>query len=520
MPPDAAASPLDRLRFGYTFPGDWKRALLRLAAVWFVLAIAFARDWAAIAHQAWNISTYSHILLIPLILGWLVWQRASELAKLEPEPWWPGLLLSAGAAFLWLLGAFSGLDFARQVGAVAVLVLTVPTLLGVRVTAALLFPLAYAFMLVPFGDELIPALQMITAKITVFLVELSGIPAVIDGVFIDTPAGLFEVAEACSGVKFLIAMIALGLLVANVCFVSWRRRAAFIAACIIVPILANGVRAWATIQAAQIFGIEVAAGFDHIVYGWFFFAIVVAIVLAAGWRFFDRRIDAPAVDAQAIEVSPMLGKLERFGARPGAALAGLLAILGATLLWAQGASALSAELPRQLTLPEVEGWQRVDYAPQVAWSPRAAGADRRQLVTYRNAAGQKVDVFVALYAAQGEGREAGGQGEGALVPDSAWSWLGSASAMDDARSDRLLAHGRVERVAYTWYRSGQLLTGSNAQLKLANMVDRLMVRVRPTATLILSAENRPGSPATDAIRAFRNDIGDLGEWMDRASGLR
>jgi len=43
-------------------------------------------------------------------------------------------------------------------------------------------------------------------------------------VFIDTPAGLFEVAEACSGVKFLIAMTAFGVLASNVCFVGWKRR--------------------------------------------------------------------------------------------------------------------------------------------------------------------------------------------------------------------------------------------------------------------------------------------------------
>ena len=68
------------------------------------------------------------------------------------------------------------------------------------------------------------------------LLALTGVPASIDGVFITTPAGLFEVAEACSGVKFLIAMIAFGTLVANVCFTSWPRRCVFIAASVIVPI--------------------------------------------------------------------------------------------------------------------------------------------------------------------------------------------------------------------------------------------------------------------------------------------
>jgi exosortase len=69
-------------------------------------------------------------------------------------------------------------------------------------------------------------------------------------VFITAPGGYFEVAEACSGVKFLIAMVAYGTLVANVCFRSWPRRAAFMAMALVVPILANGVRAWGTVFIA------------------------------------------------------------------------------------------------------------------------------------------------------------------------------------------------------------------------------------------------------------------------------
>src|SRR3546814_18598528 len=101
----------------------------------------------------------------------------------------------------------------------------VPLWLGVRVSAGLLFPLAYLVFLVPAGEELVNVLQTITAGITVGLTHLSGIPAKIAGVFIDTPAGLFEVAEACSGVKLLIAMTAFGVWVAQFRFGGWRRRA-------------------------------------------------------------------------------------------------------------------------------------------------------------------------------------------------------------------------------------------------------------------------------------------------------
>lgn len=290
-------------------PPAWRMPLVRLALAWAGLIAFTAGEWAEMARQWWNASTYNHILLIPAILAWLVRLRWAELSRLAPQAWWPGLGLLAGGLLAWLLGSAAGVNLVAQFGAVVLLQGAVAVLLGPRVAAGLLFPLAYMLFLVPFGDEMIPALQAITAKIAVSLTHLSGVPATIDGVFIDTPAGLFEVAEACSGVKFLVAMIALGALVANLCFVSVKRRAVFMTAAVVVPVLANGVRAWGTIYIAQSRGVEFAAGFDHIVYGWVFFALVMAAVLGASWRFFDRSPDDPPIDVGAIEASPLLARL-------------------------------------------------------------------------------------------------------------------------------------------------------------------------------------------------------------------
>ena len=305
MPPEAT---LARPRAGVE-PQTWRMPLLNLAlAVAGLLPLTWG-DWSEMARQWWDASTYNHILLVPPILAWLVRMRWPELAKLAPRTWWPGLAWLGVGLFAWLAGTMAGINLVSQLGAVLLLQAAVAVLLGPRVVAGLLFPLAYMLFLVPFGDEIVPALQAITAEMAVALTHASGVPAQIDGVFIDTPAGLFEVAEACSGVKFLVAMVALGALVAHLCFASWKRRAVFMAAAVLVPVLANGVRAWGTIYIAQSQGIEFAAGFDHIVYGWIFFALVMATVLGASWRFFDRSPDDPLIDAAAIEASPLLARL-------------------------------------------------------------------------------------------------------------------------------------------------------------------------------------------------------------------
>lgn len=498
----------------------WRDALVRLALVWVALILAFAGDWLMMAQHWWDSSTYNHILLVPPILAWLVSLRITELRKLVPVTWAPGLLIVAGGGLLWVLGRFAGFSLVQQAGAVLVLPGSLIALLGPRLALGLLFPLAYMAFLVPFGDELVPQLQMITAALTIALVKLSGIPAVIDGVFIDTPAGLFEVAEACSGVKFLIAMVALGALVANVCFRSWNRRLLFMALCIVAPILANGVRAWGTIFAAQYVGAEKAGGFDHIVYGWFFFALVIAAVLGLSWRHFDRAVDDPMIDAETI-TAMKLPRIFTAGtmAAPLVILSCGVLVLGGQA-WARTAEGLLAPMPQQIFLPEVPGWSRVDYAPTVPWEPRAAGAEHRLLGRYADAEGRKVDVFLALYPAQSEGREATGFGEGALSENSEWSWNSAGPATSGAKSDLLRARGSVERLAQTYYRNGNLLTGSALKLKIATIEDRLLLRREPTAMLILSVEASGSEDPGVALDRFRQATGPVGPWMDRIAALR
>jgi exosortase A len=514
------AATLPRLMANLQLPLAWRRPLAQLALVWLSLIILFRHEWAAMASLWWDISTYNHILLIPGIIAWLVWQRVDQLARLRPEGWWPGLALLAGALLLWVLGSFAGLAIVRQAGAVAMLIAATVVLLGPRVGAGLAFPLGYMLLLVPFGEELVAPLQMITAKMTVALVHASGVPAVIDGVFIDTPAGLFEVAEECSGIMFLVAMFAFGILTAHVCFLSWRRRIAFMTLALAVPILANGIRAWGTIFAAQYVGVERAAGFDHIIYGWVFFGIVIAAVLALSWRWFDRPRDDELIDAAALAGSPLLSRLAALRIGPVSALASMTALALGALTWSSAAERLSAPLPGQIVLPEVPGWHRIDYAPRAAWEPRAGGADHRLLGRYADGKGHEADVFIALYAAQGTGRKAAGSGEGALRSDFGWSWQAPGPAIGWGKSDRLLGPGRTSRLAYTAYRTGDLLTGSAARLSLANLQDRLLLRARPTTMLILSAEEHPGKSAQQSLAAFRKSTGPLDGWMDRIAALR
>lgn len=325
MPPETTFSPASEQALLSRISPKWREALAVLILGALASVVVTIREWAEMLHQWWNIDTYSHILLIPIIIGWLVALKASELAKLAPRPWLPGLGVVALGLSLWLIGRVTETNLIAHAGAVGTLQGIVIAVLGPRVCTMLALPLCFGVFLVPFGDEIIEPLQVVTAEIAIWLTHLSGIPAFSDGIYIDTPVGLFIVAEACSGVRFLIAMITLSVLVAYTRFTSWSRRAAFMVASIIVPIVANGIRAWGTIYIAQSQGVEFAAGFDHVFYGWFFFAFVVVLILGCAWRYFERDPEDYGWRVEEVQSFAMLDRFAGKNTPSASILAGILA---------------------------------------------------------------------------------------------------------------------------------------------------------------------------------------------------
>ncbi|WP_017670533.1 exosortase A [Blastomonas sp. AAP53] len=482
----------------------WRTALIRLGIAWAIILGLFARDAGDMVMIWWDSSTFNHILLIPFILGWLVMQRADELKHITPSFWAPGLAVMAAAAGGWVLGEAAGVAVARHLALVMFLQGSTLALLGPHVARALLFPLVYALFLVPVGEELVPPLQVITADISMVLLSLAGIPAHIEGVFISTPTALFRVAEACSGVKFLVAMVAYGVLVANVCFKSWPRRFAIIAVAIVVPVLANGLRAFGTIYIAHHHGLDFAAGFDHIFYGWIFFAIVLLLVMGIGWRFFDRQVADPFIEPELADRLAIASRNVSGNARVVIAAMGLL--LAVPIGWALLGLPAPAALPQRDGLPQIAGWQRETFSPVSPWMPRADGSNRTMIASYVRG-GQRVDVYAALYDGQSEGREITAYGQGALDPLAAWSWVESGPSVGDGKADVITGPGRAVRDVATFYRVGDIVTGSNLAIRLESLKARLLRRSQSAMILIVSAERGGDGSARPAIDALLRDAG-------------
>ncbi len=489
----------------------WRRQGAILFGTAIALLALFWKDSADLARIWWTSTTFGHCLFIGPVLFWLVWQRRADLALLHPVGWWPGLALVMIGGFGWFIGDAAGLALARHLGLIIMLQGAVVTLLGPQVTRGLLFPHAYAFFLVPFGESLEAPLQSTTVAMVMPLLALAGVPASVDGVLITIPNGYFEVAEACSGAKFVIAMIAYGTLVAHVAYVAWPRRIAFMAMALIVPVIANGLRAFGTIYAAHLTSVEAATGMDHIVYGWVFFGLVMAAVLGIGWHWFDRDPDAPWFDAAALQHVPG----QRIEGLIAAALA--MTVASGFVGWAGAISAQTAALPNRIVLPSVPGWTRTAPNLVALWQPHYPSADHVVSGRYVDAQGRSVDLAIAVFGSQREGKELVSFGTGVLREDDRWVRVESLPEIAGGSAMRITAPGPVERVVATWYRIGSVVTASPRVVKVETLKVKLLGGSPRAVALHVSAQVVPGDDPAATIAGFIASAGPIGQLADRVS---
>lgn len=234
----------------------------------------------------WRTSTFSHGFLIVPISAYVAWSRRERLKLLTPAPTFWTIPVLALLAVGWLFAELTTAGVVQQMCLMAMVVVLVWGSLGSVVTRALLMPLAFLFFAVPLGDSLVPKLQDFSAWFAVKILDVSGVPVLLEGRVISVPWGKWEVAEACSGLRYLLSSIAAGFLFAALAYKTWRRRVGFLIASAVVPILANGIRIYGIVLLGHLFGNHLAASVDHVLYGWVFFTVVMLLLFSAGnvWR--------------------------------------------------------------------------------------------------------------------------------------------------------------------------------------------------------------------------------------------
>jgi exosortase A len=494
----------------------WTGALVALVLV-LAWVLVLYRDAAVGMVSIWARSeTFTHGFVVAPLTLWLIWRRRAELAVIAPRPAFGVLALVALVGVAWLLGELATVNAVTQFALVALLVLATWAVLGTSVVRQLAFPLGFLFFAVPIGSFLLPTLMEWTADFTVAALQLTGVPVYREGQHFSIPTGNWSVVEACSGVRYLIASLMIGTVYAYLSYRSTARRLAFVGVSIVVPIVANWVRAYLIVMLGHLSGNRIAVGVDHLIYGWVFFGVVMALMfwIGARWREDD---EPPPVDPRAGSASIALpgAGLHRVGA---AALATLV-VVAAWPAWAAYLDHRAEADTRGVILAppqDAGGWRRQpDQATE--WRPRYSGATASVFETYEKD-GQKVVLYLAVYRNQKPGAEMITSTNIMVVQKHpVWSNVGASRRAETVGNGTqplrrtLLRSARQRLVVWDWFVvSGQDLVNPYRG-KLLQARDRVLGRGDDGVAIIVAApyEDSPAEAETvlrEFVAAMRGSI--------------
>lgn len=487
---------------------DWSLPIVAYGA--FVLAsIALLHPTAVDMAAMWlRSSSHHHAIAVAPLSLWMIAQRP----RIAPATSLSCVLAVFAAAIVWLGGRAAGVALIEQFAFVSLLIAGAGAIFGAGALRLWALPLGFLYFMVPFGAVLIPPLQVATANTVIFLLGVIGMPVMMDGVLIQTPAGLFEIAEACAGLNFLLAALMIAAVYACVSLRSAKARISFLVIAVSIALVANFLRAFLLIWVATITNMRIAVGADHLVIGLAFYGLVFAILLAIGER---MRIAARTLN----EYAPITARRAWRTSTAAVALAPIIAAsFYANILIANGAHETA---PLSITTFNAPGW-RIMAAPQ-NWSPTFA-ADRRTGATYVNN-GDTVYLTVGYLTHDRRGAE--------IINYNNRAWNGEDWRHIASRKELLDVFGDVQEtkidiiagperrrlaVATVYWRGNDVYTDP-VTFKQAQMKDKLAGLNPPGGIIMVAAAyEREPEQALRAIRAFLFSAEPFAAWRYRNGG--
>jgi exosortase A len=472
----------------------------------FVPAWYWTTSWSMVL-KWWTNETYAHGLVVLPVSLWLVWRSRAQLAALplRPAKWAIAALGLAG--FAWLLGALGDAVGVQQAAVISMIVLAIVATAGMDVTRVLAFPLLFLYFAVPFGDFMLPYLMELTADITISALRVVGVPVYREGLHFSIPSGRWSVVEACSGIRYLIASLMVGVLFAQLTYRSWRRKLAFIALAAVVPLVANGLRAFMIVMIGHLSDNKLAVGVDHLIYGWVFFGVVMLLMFWLGSLLRDGPLALRRAD-DALSAPATLPRRHRSAVAAIAAVA--IALLPWPLLSAWLERGNGGQPPTIVELPVSGKWLLAD----VPWGWRPHYQNAAATLSQGFSDGEaRVGVVVAYYVGQKQGAEMiSWDNTIAASTDDRWPILASGSKTLAANGTTWVARttdiGRQgERLlVWEWYWVGGFTTSSRHVAKAFLAWNKLRGRGDASAAVfVFTPLNAKRGPAEAALDRFVRD---------------
>jgi exosortase len=218
---------------------------------------------------------YSHGFLVPLICLFIVWQKRQELGKLKADPAKLGWVIFTLGILIHIISSLWQVFFSSGFSLIFVITGLILIFLGKEYFKKLIFPILFIFFMIPLPLVLISnlsfRLKIIASQISVFIVNKLGIAAVREGSIIKTAHSVLTVEDPCSGIRSLIALIALGALMAYFSRLTKAKKFILFLSSIPIAILSNVIRIVALTLVSEVYGAKLATGTFHDIMGYLVF---------------------------------------------------------------------------------------------------------------------------------------------------------------------------------------------------------------------------------------------------------
>lgn len=505
-----AASP--SLGWPYIFP----------ALVALLFAAVYSQPFMALGRMWWGSDDYTHGFLVPVIALYMVWRKGAQLMDLPARPAIKsGSIIVAIAASMLLAGRLGSIVVLEELS-IPVMVAGLLVLLAGRLfLKALCFPIAYLlFMIKLFGEgseKFHWPFQLLAADIGVWVIKLLGIPAYKEAQYIQLPNIMLEVASACSGLRFLVSIIAIGVPLAWLTQRTWFRRVALVAFGVFIAILANGARV-ALIGIWAFYGGKVVHGPMHVFQG-MFVAWIGFIALFAGAWFLAKKEEKSLRDeiAPGVLVKGLLRKLATSKAAAQASVTAMIMLActgGLYFFYKTTPTALAAPLS---SLPLRFG-QWASTNERTDDFLKANGAVEEFARIYRKD-DTAFRVYTGYYDEQAQGHEMVNYRNSWMLHRSERPVVVDAGGSMEKVNAVLLKEGDERRLALFWYQMNDVTIADKFGVKLWTVWEALSERRTNGALVIVSTPLKQDSDtaqlekdaselAGQVIPAVRNIIKD------------
>lgn len=459
--------------------------LMLLGAVYHTTVYSLYHTWV---HGS---GIYSHGLLLFAICVYMFYREWTESAqnletKFRPLYIFFLLLLS----FAWLVAEMVQLQTATQLVFILLLVVFVLAMYGARSNYRLLFPILVLICAIPVWSALERPLQIPTAIMVNELLHLTGYVSIRDGYFISIPEGLFEVGNRCSGLRYQVAAVSISMLYGYFMQSRLFHSLMYILTASLMAFVSNVIRIYIVVLAGHYTNMKHGLLDDHIWLGWVVFLICFSCLFYV-WGLVDKK-STESEDSHKdrnAQDKKVQGKLAKSMVVIGVLI--LSATVGPAVNYAIGSIAASASGEVSKLNFNFTQWKETEYMS--AWAPSWQSADMELYKKLANDEGEKVEIYLAIYGKQQQGKEVINS-KNRRYDSGLWKKKATTKRILEidpinkivVNEDVIQSGGGEKRVVWSWYYVGGREAVSDLKAKLYGILGVFQGRTDAAAILVSS----------------------------------